>query len=135
MSERARGETQDKDKTKAKPKPDADTPENVVLNLKGHVELREGVAKFSELSFSVPGASARMDGTYNLLNEQIDFHGMLKTEAELSQETTGMKSTLLKPFDPLFKRKKAGAAVAVKMTGTYKNPQFGFDAVGEIKPK
>jgi AsmA-like C-terminal region len=135
MSERARGEKQDKDKAKAKPEPDADTPENVVLNLKGHVELREGVAKFSQLSFSVPGASARMDGTYNLLNEQIDFHGMLKTEAELSQETTGMKSTLLKPFDPLFKRKKAGAAVAVKMTGTYKNPQFGFDAAGEIKPK
>jgi hypothetical protein len=25
--------------------------------------------------------------------------------------------------------------VAVKMTGTYKNPQFGFDAAGEIKPK
>jgi AsmA-like C-terminal region len=135
MSERARGEKQDKDKTKAKPEPDADIPENVVLNLKGHVDLREGVAKFSELSFSVPGASARIDGTYNLLNEQIDFHGMLKTEAELSQETTGMKSTLLKPFDPLFKRKKAGAAVAVKMTGTYKNPQFGFDAAGEIKPK
>jgi AsmA-like C-terminal region len=135
MSERARGEKQDKDKTKAKPEPDADVPENVVLNLKGHVELREGMAKFSELSFSVPGASARMDGTYDLSSERIDFHGMLKTEAELSQETTGMKSTLLKPLDPLFKRKKAGAAVAVKMTGTYKNPQFGFDAAGEIKPK
>jgi len=133
MSERARGEKQDKSKPQTQA--DADIPDNVVLNLKGHVELREGVAKFSELSFSVPGASARMDGTYNLSNEQIDFHGMLKTEAELSQETTGMKSTLLKPFDPLFKRKKAGAAVAVKMTGTYKNPEFGFDAAGEIKPK
>jgi hypothetical protein len=41
----------------------------------------------------------------------------------------------LKPFDPLFKRKKAGAAVPVKMTGTYRDPHFGFDAVGEIKPK
>ena len=133
MSERARGEKQDKSKSQTQA--DADDPENVVLNLKGHVELREGVAKFSELSFSVPGASARMDGTYNLSSEQIDFHGMLKTQAELSQETTGTKSALLKPFDPLFKRKKAGATVAVKMTGTYKNPQFGFDAAGEIKPK
>jgi AsmA-like C-terminal region len=133
MSERARGEKQDK--SKAKTETVADDPENVVLNLQGHVELRNGVAKFSELSFSVPGASARMNGTYNLLNEQIDFHGMLKTEAELSQETTGIKSALLKPFDPLFKRKKAGAAVAVKMTGTYKNPEFGFDAIGEMKPK
>ncbi len=133
MSERARGEKQDKSKPQTQA--DADDPENVVLNLHGHVELHDGVAKFSELSFSVPGASARMDGTYNLSNEQIDFHGMLKTEAELSQETTGMKSALLKPLDPLFKRKRAGAAVAVKMTGTYKNPQFGFDAKGEIKPK
>lgn len=133
MSERARGEKQDKSKPQAPAV--ADDPENVVLNLHGHVELRDGTAKFSELSFSVPGASARMNGTYNLPNERIDFHGMLKTEAELSQETTGIKSALLKPFDPLFKRKNAGAAVAVKMTGTYKNPQFGFDAVGEMKPK
>jgi hypothetical protein len=133
MSERARGEKQDKSKPQVQA--DADDPENVVLNLKGHVGLRDGVANFSELSFSVPGASARMNGTYSLSSEQIDFHGMLKTEAELSQETTGMKSALLKPFDPLFKRKKAGAAVAVKMTGTYKNPEFGFDAAGEIKPK
>lgn len=133
MSERARGEKQDKSKPQAQVV--ADDPENVVLNLQGHVELRDGTAKFSELSFSVPGASARMNGTYNLPNERIDFHGMLKTEAELSQETTGIKSALLKPFDPLFKRKNAGAAVAVKMTGTYKNPQFGFDAVGEMKPK
>ncbi len=133
MSERARGEKQDKNKPQTQA--DADDPENVVLNLKGHVELRDGVAKFSELSFSVPGASARMNGTYNLSSEQIDFHGMLKTEAELSQETSGIKSALLKPLDPLFKRKKAGAAVAVKMTGTYKHPEFGFDAVGEMKPK
>lgn len=133
MSQSARGEK--KDQSKAKPDAAADDPENVVLNLRGHVELRDGVAKFTTLSFNVPGASAHMDGSYNLLNQQIDFHGMLKTDAQLSQETTGIKSALLKPFDPLFKRKKAGADVPVKMTGTYQDPHFGFDAVGEIKPK
>jgi hypothetical protein len=133
MSQSARGEK--KDQSKAKPDAEADDPENVVLNLRGHVEVRDGVAKFTTLSFDVPGASAHMDGSYNLLNEQIDFHGMLKTDAQLSQETTGIKSALLKPLDPLFKRKKAGAAVPVKMTGTYRDPHFGFDAVGEIKPK
>jgi hypothetical protein len=133
MSQSARGEK--KDQSKAKPDAEADDPENVVLNLRGHVEVRDGVAKFTTLSFDVPGASAHMDGSYNLLNEQIDFHGMLKTDAQLSQETTGIKSALLKPLDPLFKRKKAGAAVPVKMTGTYQDPHFGFDAVGEIKPK
>jgi AsmA-like C-terminal region len=133
LSQSARGEK--KDQNKAKPNADAEDPENVVLNLRGHVEVRDGVAKFTTLSFNVPGASAHMDGSYNLLNQQIDFHGMLKTDAQLSQETSGIKSALLKPLDPLFKRKKAGAAVPVKMTGTYQDPHFGFDAVGEIKPK
>jgi hypothetical protein len=107
----------------------------VVMNLQGHLELREGVAKFSELTFNVPGAAARMNGTYNLENEQIDFHGTLKTDAELSQDTTGIKSALLKPLNPLFKRKKAGAVIPVKMTGSYHDPSFGFDAVGAAKAK
>jgi hypothetical protein len=133
MSQSARGEK--KDQSKATPDADADDPENVVLNLRGHVEVRDGIAKFTALSFNVPGAWAHMDGSYNLLNQRIDFHGLLKTDAQLSQETSGIKSALLKPLDPLFKRKKAGAAVPVKMTGTYRDPHFGFDAVGEIKPK
>jgi hypothetical protein len=137
LSERARGEktVKDKDKSKTKPEADIEDPENVVIDLQGHLELREGVAKFTELSFNVPGASARMDGTYNLLDQRIDFHGTLKTQAELSQDTTGIKSALLKPLNPLFKGKKAGAVIPVKMTGTYHNPSFGFDAVGAIKAR
>jgi AsmA-like C-terminal region len=145
LSERARGEKKGKDKDKdqskeqskpdsnAKADPGSDDPENIVMNLRGHLELREGVAKFSELTFNVPGASARMNGTYNLENEQIDFHGTLKTEAEISQDTTGIKSALLKPLNPLFKRKKAGADIPVKMTGTYHDPKFGFDVAGAVK--
>jgi hypothetical protein len=148
LSERARGEKKGKDKSKnqtkeqekdnsketnAKTDPAGDDPENIVMNLRGHLELREGVAKFSDLTFNVPGASARMNGTYNLKNEQIDFHGRLKTEAELSQDTTGIKSALLKPLNPLFKRKKAGADIPVKMTGTYHDPKFGFDVTGAVK--
>ena len=139
LSERASGAKKDKDsgkdKSEAKADPAAEDPENVVMNLQGHLELREGLAKFSELTFNVPGAAARMDGTYNLENEQIDFHGTLKTDAELSQDTTGIKSALLKPLNPLFKRKKAGAVIPVKMTGTYHDPSFGFDVVGAAKAK
>ena len=139
LSERASGAKKDKDKGKdkseAKSDGTAEDPENVVMNLQGHLELREGVAKFSELTFNVPGAAARMEGTYNLENEQIDFHGTLRTDAELSQDTTGIKSALLKPLNPLFKRKKAGAVIPVKMTGTYHDPSFGFDAVGAVKAK
>lgn len=140
LSERARGEKKDKDKDKNQDKnktaseSDTDDPENVVLNLRGRVEVRDGVAKFSDLSLNVPGASARMSGSYYLFNQQIDLHGTLKTEAHLSQETRGFKSALLKPFDPLFKGRKAGAEVPVKVTGTYQNPQFGFDLMSKLKP-
>jgi len=41
-----------------------------------------GTARFSNLSFSVPGALAQMQGTYNLITEKIDLHGTLKTESE-----------------------------------------------------
>jgi hypothetical protein len=110
LSERARGEK--KDKKKAASEPDAE-PENVVSN-------------FSELSFYVPGAAAFMNGTYNLSNERVNLHGTLKTDARLSEDTNGIKLILLKPFDPLFKGKKAGAEVSVKTSGTYQNPQFRF---------
>jgi hypothetical protein len=140
LSDRARGEKKDKDKDKNEDKnktaseSDTDDLENVVLNLRGRVEVRDGVAKFSDLSLNVPGASARMSGSYYLLNQQIDLHGTLKTEAHLSQETRGIKSALLRPFDPLFKGKKAGAEIPVKVTGTYQNPQFGFDVMSKLKP-
>ena len=99
----------------------------MIANLEGHVMARDGVSRFANLSFSIPGASAHMDGAYNLLNERVDFHGTLKTEGKLSQTTTGIKSALLKPFDSFFKKKEAGAAIPVEMTGTYHDPHFGID--------
>jgi hypothetical protein len=91
------------------------------------VELRDATANFRELSFSVPGASTRMHGTYNLQNQQVDLHGTLKTDVELSKMTNGYKSVLLKPFDDLFKRKHAGAEIPVHLVGTYSDPQAGLD--------
>jgi len=103
----------------------------VESNLKGHVNLSEGVAKFSGLVFDIPGASAQMKGTFDVTSAKVDFHGTLKTDAELSKETHGIKSVLLKPLDPIFKRKHHGAVVPVEMTGTYSNPHFGI----EVLPK
>lgn len=100
-------------------------------DLKGHVILSEGVAKFSSLVFDIPGASAQMKGTFDVSGKKVDFHGTLKTDAELSKETHGVKSVLLKPFDPIFKRKHHGAVVPVEMTGTYSQPHF----VVEVLPK
>ena len=111
-------------------KKDPDTP-NVTADIKGSVLLSNGIAKFQDISFKVPGAEAIMHGTYNLEDTKIDFHGDLKTEASLSDDTSGVKAVLLKPLNPLFKRKHAGAVVPVEMTGTYHNPHFGVS----LQPK
>jgi hypothetical protein len=55
----------------------------------------------------------------------------LKTEASISDDSTGVKAVLLKPLDPLFKKKHAGAVVPVEMTGVYHDPHFGVS----LQPK
>jgi hypothetical protein len=104
-----------------------DDSATVLSDLKGHVVLRDGTASFTNLSFSVPGALAQMQGTYNLLTEKIDLHGTLKTESEPSNTTHGVKSLILKVLDPFFKKKRAGYIMPVKITGTYGHPSFGLD--------
>jgi hypothetical protein len=121
LSERARG---------MKPDPQRDNnqdQDDVISDLRGRVTLRNGVATLSDFYFEVPGAKAKTNGTYNLLNERVDLHGKLGTEAKFSQTTGGFKSVLLKPFDALFKGKHHAAVVPVKLTGTYSNPQAGLD--------
>lgn len=111
-------------------KKDPTTP-SVTADIKGSVLLSNEVAKFHDTSVKVPGALATLHGTYNLEDTKIDFRGDLKTEASLSEDSSGVKAVLLKPLDPLFKKKHAGAEVPVEMTGTYQNPHFGVS----LQPK
>lgn len=113
------------DRSKAEKK--EEESETVLSDLKGHVVLKDGSARFSDLSFSVPGASARMQGTYDLMNQKIDLHGTLKTESEPSNTTSGVKSLMLKVLSPFFKKKHVGYVMPVKITGTYEHPLFGLD--------
>jgi hypothetical protein len=101
--------------------------ETVLTDLEGQVTLEQGIAKFSNLTFGVPGAKARVDGIYNLLNEKIDMHGRMRVDTKISKTTTGFKSFLLKAIDPIFKKKKKGEVVFIHITGTYEHPQYGLD--------
>jgi hypothetical protein len=112
-----------------------DNPATVLSDLKGHVVLRDGTATFSNLSFGVPGAFAEMHGTYNLLTNGIDLHGILKMDSDLSKMEHGVKSLLLKTMDPFFTKKAGGSVVPFKITGTYKHPSFGLDVVGNKENK
>jgi AsmA-like C-terminal region len=137
LSERARGQkVDDKGNAKGKETNDDDDADSwrMVSDLKGHVVLKDGVATLTNISFSVPGAVAYMHGTFNLLNEKIDFHGVLKTDAQFSKVGGGgIKSVFLKPFDAAFKKKPKGAEIPVKMTGTYAHPEPGLEISGGKK--
>jgi AsmA-like protein len=111
LSERAEGEKNE-------------DPESVLSDLKGHVDLKDGIANFSSLSFGVPGAVAQMHGTYDLGSEEIDLRGMLHMQAKLSDATTGIKSFLIKALNPFLKNDHPGAEVPVHITGTYSHPVY-----------
>jgi AsmA-like protein len=121
------------EKGRREPEKNEPDPETVLSNLKGHVVLKDGTAKFFNLSFGVPGASAQMQGTYNLISEKINLHGTLKTESQPSKTTSGVKAAMLKVLSPFFKKKPAGYVLPIKITGTYDHPLFGLDLMNDNK--
>lgn len=104
-----------------------DDPETVLTDLKGQVVLSNGIASFSHISFSVPGAAARMHGTYSILNHKIDLHGTMRVDTKISRTSGGVKALLLKVMDPFFKKKRRGEIVPIHIAGTYEHPEFGLD--------
>ena len=120
LSQTARGQK------KAKENGQAVAAETVASQVHGHTDLRGGVANFTDLMFKIPGADARMHGTFNVLNEKIDLHGTVKMDAKFSQSTSGIKSILAKVLDP-FLDKEHGSVVPVLVDGTYSDPHFGVD--------
>ena len=102
-------------------------PETVLTDLTGTVNLEGGTAHLEDLSFGVPGASARMHGNYNLLDHKIDLRGQMQVDSRLSNTQSGAKAFLLKAMEPFFKKKKKGEIVPVRISGTYERPTFGLD--------
>jgi len=137
LSQNAQTETREKmakeDKAKGKDQEGKDDSSDrsappVLSDLRGHVVLKNGTATLSNLSFYIPGAHAKMHGTYDLISEKIDLHGTLKMDSDLSDTTHGAKAVVLKLLDPFFKKKRGGSDVPVKIGGDYHNPTFGMDA-------
>lgn len=101
---------------------------DVLSNLRGIFVVENAAARFSSLTFSVPGAAVELAGRYGLRDEIIDFKGKLRMQATLSQVAGGgLKGFFLKAFDPFFKEPGAGMVLPIKITGTRKAPKFGLD--------
>lgn len=113
--------------------PQEDDINNVISNLQGNFAQAHGVINFSNLKFSVTGATVELQGTYGMETGQMDFHGHLLLDAKLSQTMTGTKSFFLKAVDPFFKGKHGGSSVPIKITGTKEHPEYGLDLGGKKK--
>jgi hypothetical protein len=94
--------------------------------LRSNFSLNDALIGLSRLSFSVTGANVQLDGTYGIRSEELEFHGKLHLQAKPSQAVTGVKSWLLKPFDPFF-RKNGVTEIPIKVTGKRSDPSFGLD--------
>src|SRR5271157_5459607 len=107
-------------------KQQAEDPETVLSELRGQVSVKNGVATLSNVSFSAPGTRAQLQGTYNLLDQKVDLHGILYTNGKLSDTTSGFKALILKAVSPFLKQKSV-TVVPFAITGTSSNPSFALD--------
>ncbi len=104
---------------------------NVQSSMTGQFVMGDGKLKFSNLDYTLPGATIRLAGVYSLDGKQFDFTGKVRTQAQLSQMVASKwKSILLKPADPLFHKHGAGAEIPVKIFGTNTAPHFGLPLAG-----
>jgi hypothetical protein len=108
-------------------KPGDEEIQNTPFELQGSFLLANSEAKFSRLTFSLPGALLRLQGAFELTNQKLDFQGDLRLHAKVSQTTRGIKSLLLKPIDRLFERNGAGTVIPLKITGTRAQPSIQVD--------
>jgi hypothetical protein len=97
-------------------------------DMQGRFALHNGMMRFDDLQFDVPGASVDLMGHYGLRNEQVDFVGTLGMEAPVSKAMGGgIKGLLLKPIDPLFRKHGKGAVVPITIKGRRAQPKFALD--------
>jgi hypothetical protein len=111
---------------KAQGKPEDTDAGSDVSQLKGRFVMDNGTIDFHNLNFTITGANVQLDGTYGLKSEEMNFNGILRMDAKISQTMTGAKSFFLKAVDPFF-RKDGKTQIPIKITGTREKPSFGLD--------
>ncbi len=110
------------------PKEIKDTdPTSIHSAMQGDFEMAGGVVTLPALTYSVPGATIQLKGTYGVEGGALDFAGKAKLDATVSQMVGGMLGELLKPADRYFKKDGAGTEVPIRISGTREDPKFGIE--------
>jgi hypothetical protein len=118
---------------RAQGRPQDESIDTVPSRMAAKFSLRKGVFTYEGLSFRVKGADIQLAGTHSLKSKSIQFAGVALLNAPVSKTQTGVKSLLLKPFDPLFRKDGAGTRLVIKVEGTQNQPKIGLDFGKTIK--
>ncbi len=102
-------------------------PRTVLLDLRGGIRVRNGVAAISDGKMRVPGADAAVQGTYSLTDKRLNLKGTLDTRGDISEETSGIKAWLLKAVTPLFKKRGRERIIPFEITGSYGKTTVSID--------
>jgi hypothetical protein len=95
----------------------SDLSSDVLSSLKGQARIQDGVLSTQRITLQMPGAAADLSGSFNLRNRNVRLVGNLRMQSDISHTTTGLKSVLMKPLIPFFKKDKAGAVIPIAVTG------------------
>ena len=109
-----------------------DTPDPVVSNFRGTFRMRDGAIHFSNVTFAMPGARVSVSGRFMMESEALDFRGIVRLDAKLSQLTTGVKSFFLRTVDGLFRHNDI-TVVPITIGGTADKPKVSLDFGKAIK--
>jgi hypothetical protein len=118
---------------RAQGRPADDSIDDVASEMATSFSLGDGVVTYSGLSFNVTGARVHLTGTHSLRTRSINLAGEVLLNATVSQTLTGWKRWLLKPVDPLFRKKQAGTRLVIKVEGTQDQPKIALDLGKTLK--
>lgn len=90
----------------------------VFSSLNGRAKIRDGIVSTQRLNFQVPGADVNVAGTFNLHDGRVHMLGDVSMQSDISHAATGIKSMLLKPLIPFFKKHNTGAKIPIAITGS-----------------
>ena len=102
-------------------------PASILSGMQSSFQLAGGVITLPALSYTVPGATIQLKGTYGLEGGSLNFDGTAKMEASVSKMVGGWKGLLLTPADRFLRKNGAGTEVGIHIEGTREDPKFGID--------
>jgi hypothetical protein len=103
---------------------------SVAANMTGRFTLDGGTLNLSTVSFTVPGTSVRLSGTYGIENGLLDLRGTVKVArsvADVAPSRVAGWIEALGRIDDRLKLDTSGTIIPITITGSREKPTFRVD--------